>query len=140
MMGRSYLLDTHILLAALLSPNRLPMDVRSELENRLNPVYFSSASVWEIAIKRSLHREHFDFEPEDIHKLAMACGMVELPVTARHTCAIAELPWHHRDPFDRMLVAQAMSLPAYLLSSDQILPKYSELVIPCVLAHETAGA
>ncbi|MEW5838988.1 MAG: type II toxin-antitoxin system VapC family toxin [Pseudomonadota bacterium] len=139
MTGRSYLLDTHILLAALLSPDRLAESVRAELENRRNPVYFSSASLWEIAIKRSLQRERFDFAPKDIHKLALDCGMIELVVSAQDTYAIADLPWHHRDFFDRMLVAQAMNLPAYLLTSDRILPRYSELVVSCALTHGTAN-
>lgn len=122
------LLDTNILLAATIAPERLPRQVAESLLDPLNPVYFSPASLWEIGVKRSLNREAFDFFPEDIHRLALDTGFTELPVLAEHCYAIARLPWHHRDPFDRMLVEQAMALPAYLLTSDGVLPRYSDLV------------
>jgi len=122
------LLDTNILLAATIAPERLPRQVAESLLDPLNTVYFSAASLWEIGVKRSLNREAFDFFPEDIHRLALDTGFTELPVLAEHCYAIARLPWHHRDPFDRMLVAQAMALPAYLLTSDGVLPRYSDLV------------
>lgn len=122
------LLDTNILLAALIAPERLSAAVRSELENPDNTILFSAASIWEIAIKRSLQRDDFDFEPEDIEVLARQTGFVELPVMAAHCRRVRHLPWHHRDPFDRLLVAQAESLPAHLLSTDGALERYSALV------------
>lgn len=122
------LLDTNILLAATIAPERLPRQIAESLLDPLTPVYFSAASLWEIGVKRSLNRDAFDFFPEDIHRLALDTGFTELPVLAEHCYAIARLPWHHRDPFDRMLVAQAMALPAYLLTSDGVLPRYSDLV------------
>ncbi|WP_341644823.1 type II toxin-antitoxin system VapC family toxin [Thauera sp. SDU_THAU2] len=126
--NRTLLLDTNVLLAALIAPERLPEKVRSELEDSGNTILFSAASIWEIAIKRSLLREDFDFEPEDIETLAVQTGFVELPVMAAHSRRVRHLPWHHRDPFDRLLVAQAECLPAYLLSTDAMLEKYSALV------------
>ncbi len=123
-----YLLDTSILLSATIAPERLPADVSDLLRDPHNEVLFSAASLWEVGIKRSLNRDGFDFFPEDIHRLALATGFTELPVLAEHSYAIARLPWHHRDPFDRLLIAQAQALPARLLTSDAMLPHYSELV------------
>jgi PIN domain nuclease of toxin-antitoxin system len=131
--ARTFLLDTNVLLAATIAPERLPAGVRDTLADAANAVYFSAASLWEIAIKRSLRNRNFDFQPQDIHQLALATGFDELPVRGEHTFAVASLPWHHRDPFDRLLVAQAMALPAYLLSSDAALPVYSPLVMPVSL-------
>ena len=124
-----YLLDTNVLLAALLAPERLPSEVTADLTDASNTVYFSAASIWEIAIKRSLNRVDFDFSPEDIHQLALATGFTELPVKGEDCYPLVNLPWHHRDPFDRLLVAQAQSLPAYLLTTDGLLSQYSELVV-----------
>ncbi|MFI3186212.1 MAG: type II toxin-antitoxin system VapC family toxin [Methylococcaceae bacterium] len=124
-----YLLDTNVLLAALLAPERLPSEVTTNLTDASNTVYFSAASIWEIAIKRSLNRADFDFLPEDIHRLALDTGFTELPVKGEDCYPLVNLPWHHRDPFDRLLVAQAQSLPAYLLTTDGLLSQYSELVV-----------
>ena len=133
MAGHVYLLDTNVLLAALLAPERLPPEVVAGLTDASNTVYFSAASIWEIAIKRSLNRADFDFSPEDIHRLALDTGFTELPVKGEDCYPIASLPWHHRDPFDRLLVAQAQSLPAYLLTTDDMLSRYSELVVHLTL-------
>lgn len=129
MADHAYLLDTNVLLAAVLAPGRLPANVREWLANPKNTIYFSAANIWEIAIKRSLNKDGFDFQPEDIHRLALATGFTELPVTSEHCYTIGTMPWHHRDPFDRMLIAQMQALPAYLLTSDGVLGQYSELVI-----------
>ena len=126
--GLKLLLDTNILLAALIDPDTLPEDIKHQLRDPAVTVYFSAASIWKIAIKRSLGRADFDFRPEDIEQLARDTGFTELPVLSRHCHAVADMPWHHRDPFDRLLVAQAQAIPAYLLTSDGVLAKYSELV------------
>lgn len=128
-----YLLDTNVLLAALLAPERLPPEVVAGLSDSSNTVYFSSASIWELAIKRSLSRADFDFSPEDIHRLAQDTGFTELAVKGEDCYSLVDLPWHHRDPFDRLLVAQAQSLPAYLLTTDGVLSQYSELVVHLTL-------
>jgi len=133
MAGRVYLLDTNVLLAALLAPERLPPEVVAGLTDASNTVYFSAASIWEVAIKRSLNRADFDFSPEDIHRLALDTGFTELPMKGTDCYPVASLPWHHRDPFDRLLVAQAQSLPAYLLTTDGVLNQYSELVVHLAL-------
>lgn len=128
-----YLLDTNILLAALLAPERLPEQVAANLTDPDNTVYFSSASIWEVAIKRSLNRANFDFNPEDIHQIALDTGFAELPVTGEHCYALVDFPWHHRDPFDRLLISQALSLPAYLLTTDGVMRQYSDLVVHLTL-------
>jgi len=133
MAGHAYLLDTNVLLAALLAPERLPQEVAAGLSDPANTVYFSAASIWEIAIKRSLDRADFDFSPHDIHRLALGTGFTELMVKGEDCYPVASLPWHHRDPFDRLLVAQAQSLPAYLLTTDRVLKQYSELVVHLTL-------
>lgn len=128
MTGQKWLLDTNVLLAALIKPEALPTDTQTLLQNPASTVYFSAASLWEVAIKRSLGRNDFDFFPEDIHQLALQTGFTELSIAASHSYAIACMPWHHRDPFDRLLIAQAQSIPAYLLTTDVALEQYSELV------------
>jgi PIN domain nuclease of toxin-antitoxin system len=133
MSGHVYLLDTNVLLAALLAPEHLPIDVVANLTDATNTVYFSAASIWEVAIKRSLNRANFDFSPEDIHRLARDTGFTELRVKGEDCYPLVNLPWHHRDPFDRLLVAQAQSLPAYLLTTDGMLRQYSELVVHLTL-------
>ncbi len=133
MTAHVYLLDTNILLAALLAPERLPNKVATNLANPNNTVYFSSASIWEVAIKRSLNRANFDFNPEDIHQLAIDTGFTELPVIGEHCYALVDLPWHHRDPFDRLLISQTLSLPAYLLTTDGVLSQYSDMAVHLTL-------
>lgn len=128
-----YLLDTNVLLATLLAPERLPQEVVAGVSDPSNTVYFSAASIWEIAIKRSLNRADFDFSPEDIHRLALDTGFTELAVKGEDCYPLVNLPWHHRDPFDRLLIAQSQSLPAYLLTTDGVLSQYSELVVHLTL-------
>lgn len=122
------LLDTNILLVALIAPERLPSAWRVELEAPANTVLFSAVSIWEIAIKRSLLRDDFEIEPDEIEILALQTGFLELPVKAVHCKLVRHLPWHHRDPFDRLLIAQAEHVSAQLLSTDVMLEKYSSLV------------
>ncbi len=122
------LLDTHILLWALDAPQRLPQDVAAQIESPETTVYFSAASIWEIAIKTALGKIDFQYSPEDIAQAARDTGLIELPVSAAHGAKVAHLPLHHRDPFDRLLVAQALLMPAQLLTANSALVPYSELV------------
>lgn len=123
------LLDTHLLLWALGDPEKLPATARQGILDPTNQVLFSAASIWEIAIKAELGRVDFAAKPEDIARAAIESGFDELPVHAQHAALTARLPRHHRDPFDRLLVAQAMTEPARLLTVDAALGLYSELVI-----------
>jgi PIN domain nuclease of toxin-antitoxin system len=122
------LLDTHFLIWAVGQSHRLTPDVRKLLEDRQNDVYFSAASVWEIAIKASLRRPDFLKQPDVVARVARNTGFEALPVTCEHAVAVTHLPLHHRDPFDRLLVAQAMAMPARLLTTDAKLARYSDLV------------
>jgi PIN domain nuclease of toxin-antitoxin system len=123
------LLDTHILLWTLIEPARLTKELRSLLENPEHDVLFSAASIWEMAIKSSLGRADFQVSVETIVDAARASGFEELPVRSAAAQRVATLPHHHRDPFDRLLVAQAMTEPAVLYTADAQLEAYSELVV-----------
>ena len=122
------LLDTHILLWAVGVSRRLPADVRAVLQDPRNQVYFSAASIWEIAIKQSKGLADFDFRPEQIAAVAFESGFSELPIRWQAASVVARLPMHHRDPFDRILVTQAMTEPLALYTADLRLGVYSELV------------
>ena len=123
------LLDTHILLWALTEPERLSVSVGETLINPDNEVLFSAASLWEISIKVALGRADFRVTPQEIFSEAVAAGFVELPVHSAAAMRVADLPHIHRDPFDRLLVAQAMTEPALLYTADSQLQAYSELVV-----------
>jgi PIN domain nuclease of toxin-antitoxin system len=118
------LLDTHILLWIGITPSRIPTELRQYLEQRDNELLFSTASIWEIAIKHSLGREDFQAEPSVLRRNLLSDGYVELPVSGEHAVAVATLPRIHRDPFDRMLVAQAIVEGVELLTVDGLLARY----------------
>jgi len=120
------LLDTHIVYWHYYEPKRLPKMAR-ELIVKAEAVFVSSASIWEFAIKSRLGK--MDVNPRRVVERIAAGGFHELPVLARHAVLVADLPLHHADPFDRILIAQAMSEPLNLLTVDQQLRQYSELVI-----------
>lgn len=103
------LLDTHILLWALGEPGRLPKRTRTQLESPENDVLFSAASLWEVAIKVQTGRLTLTVPLEDLAEAAESMGFVELPVRSAHAIAAARLPLHHRDPFDRVLIARRCS-------------------------------
>ena len=90
---------------------------------------FSAASIWEVAIKARHRREDFDARPEEIAAAARAARLTELPIWSDAAALVANLPLHHRDPFDRLLVAQAMAEPLHLYTADRQLSPYSELVV-----------
>lgn len=125
------LLDTHILLWALDTPERLPHLLRKQLESPLTEVYFSAASIWEIAIKSALGKIHFHYSPSEIADGARMTGFLETAILSEHAAGVARLPLHHTDPFDRLLIAQALAMPARLVTADAALTVYSEL-IECV--------
>ena len=122
------LLDTHVLLWALGDPGRLERTLRDIVEDPAHDVLFSAASIWEIAIKAALGRADFSVRPEAVVRAAHGTGFIELPVHAEAAARVADLPPLHRDPFDRLLVAQAMAEPAWLYTADPLLPPYSDLV------------
>jgi len=121
----NYLLDTHILLWTLVDPEKVPARMRRIVEDTGNRVWFSAASIWEIAIKHSLAKPDFTVEAATIWKAARETGLEELAVTAEHAIGVDALPWLHRDPFDRLLVAQARTDGMKLLSVDPKVNAYS---------------
>lgn len=122
------LLDTHILLWALNTPERLPHSLRERLESPVTEVYFSAASIWEIAIKSALGKISFQYSPNEIADGARTTGFVEIVISSEHAAGVARLPMHHTDPFDRLLVSQALAMPARLVTADAALIPYSELI------------
>jgi PIN domain nuclease of toxin-antitoxin system len=118
------LLDTHLLLWAAGSPERLPLAARPLLEAPENQLMFSAASLWEIAIKRGLGRADFQVDPRVLRRGLLDNGYVELPITSEHTVSIDSLPPLHKDPFDRILVAQAMVEGIILLTADALIAQY----------------
>ena len=122
------LLDTHVLIWSLIEPARLSGSIQQAIRDSANDVLFSAASIWEIAIKKALGRVGFSIPPDEVLQTALDTGLTELPVEARTAIRVAELPLLHRDPFDRLLVAQAIAQPAVLFTADRQLVPYSELV------------
>ena len=122
------LLDTHLLLWSVASSRRLPKGARSLILDAANEVFYSAASVWEVAIKSALRRGNFKADPKVLVRALAQTGFAELPVTAAHAARVAELPAIHRDPFDRLLVAQSLVEPMTLLTNDSLLVRYGSLV------------
>jgi PIN domain nuclease of toxin-antitoxin system len=118
------LLDTHLLLWATASSKRLSGATRRLIESRDNDVYFSAASIWEIAIKSSLGRSDFRIDLPAFQEALIQMGLTELPVTASHAVGVTKLPLLHRDPFDRLLVAQSIAEPLTLVTNDAVLARY----------------
>ena len=118
------LLDTHLLLWAAARSARLPREARELLEDDSNDVYYSAASIWEIAIRSSLRRKDFRIDLVQLLATLPEMGLVELPVTATHAAGVTSLPPIHRDPFDRLLIAQSIVEPLTLLTNDALLDRY----------------
>jgi PIN domain nuclease of toxin-antitoxin system len=118
------LLDTHLLLWAAGSPERLPPAALRLLEDPANELFFSAASLWEIAIKRGLERSDFQVDARVLRRGLLDNGYQELAITAEHAVSIDSLPPIHKDPFDRILVAQATVEGITLLTVDALVAKY----------------
>ncbi|MHB8167855.1 MAG: type II toxin-antitoxin system VapC family toxin [Sulfuricella sp.] len=120
------LLDTHLLLWAASEPQRLSAKARALFLDPANQLVFSAASLWEISIKNSLDRADFKVDPRRLWRMLLVNGYREIPVTSEHTVAVNELPPLHKDPFDRILVAQARVEGLLLLTADKSVAKYGE--------------
>ncbi len=118
------LLDTHVLLWAAGIPDRLSNQAIDLLHNPENHLLFSAASIWEITIKRGLGRSDFRVEPEVLKRGLVENGYTELPITSTHVLAVGHLPGIHKDPFDRVLVAQAVTEGILLLTADDVVAQY----------------
>jgi len=120
------LLDTHALLSLLFADGRLSTPARGAMERPDARLVVSAVSVWEIAIKRSIGKLP---APDDVIEQIEAAGAELLTITARHAHATATLPFHHRDPFDRLLIAQAQLERCAIVSSDGAFPAYDVPVV-----------
>ena len=122
------LVDTHLLLWWASMPEQLPAAARIPLESAEPPPLFSVVSLWEVAIKASLGRGDFKVNPLALRMGLLQDGFQELPIQVDHVLAVQHLPWIHRDPFDRLLVAQAAQERLSLLTADRTLLGYGETV------------
>jgi PIN domain nuclease of toxin-antitoxin system len=120
------LLDTHILLWALSDDPKLSARARKLIENAAE-IYVSAATFWELAIKIGLGKLNVNLE--EIREYCLESGYVELPITSEHAIAVKDLEAHHRDPFDRLIIATAIIEPMKLLTADPIVAKYTSLAV-----------
>ncbi|MGH9468244.1 MAG: type II toxin-antitoxin system VapC family toxin [Terriglobales bacterium] len=118
------LLDSQLLVWGISTPAALPLEAARLLEDRRNEIWFSAASMWELAIKSSRRRRTFEVDVGSLRADLLGHGYFELSVDGRHGIASAALPWLHRDPFDRVLLAQAMVETMLLLTTDTRLARY----------------
>ncbi|MCW5589056.1 MAG: type II toxin-antitoxin system VapC family toxin [Legionellales bacterium] len=118
------LLDTHVLLWVAGEPEKLSTQAQDWINDRGNELFFSSASLWEIVIKRNLGRADFQVDPRVLRRGLLDHGYNELPLTSEHAVAIEHLPLLHKDPFDRILIAQAFAEGFILLTSDDYVAQY----------------
>ena len=118
------LLDTHVLLWAAGDPKRLSKTARRLIENPENELLFSAASLWEISIKRALGRTDFQVDARLLRRGLLDNGYTELAISGEHAVGIESLPPIHKDPFDRLLVAQAVAEGITLLTNDATLQRY----------------
>lgn len=119
-----FLLDTHLLLWAAGTPDQLSVDARALLEDPQNELMFSSASLWEIAIKRGLGRADFQVDARVLRRGLLDNSYQELTITSEHAVSIDCLPPIHKDPFDRILVAQSTVEGITLLTTDALVAQY----------------
>ena len=123
------LLDTHIALWAITDDPKLSQLARGLIASPDNFVWVSSASIWEIAIKRALGRGDMPVSSQQALEFFKQSGYRNLPIDAAHATAVESLPAHHQDPFDRILVAQALIEPMRLITHDAVVARYSDTII-----------
>ncbi|MEI6209072.1 MAG: type II toxin-antitoxin system VapC family toxin [Desulfuromonadales bacterium] len=123
------LLDTHVLLWSAGQPDKLSEKARLLLLDTSNSLFFSAASIWEIVIKRGLGRDDFRVDPFRLRKLLVVNGYEEVAVSSDHALAVDVLPVLHKDPFDRILIAQARTEGMLLLTSDFHVLRYGDEII-----------
>ena len=118
------LLDTHLLLWAAFRPDRLSPDAAAMIADPDNDLWFSAASIWEVAVKRALDRPDFRVDPGVLRAGLLANDYTELPIAGRHCLGLSGLPRLHADPFDRILIAQALAEGMMLLTADARIAAY----------------
>ncbi len=123
------LLDTHVALWAITDSPKLPLKARELIASPKTNVWISAASIWEIAIKHSLGRGDMPISAQDARRYFSESGYRLLAIEAEHALAVEDLPTHHGDPFDRILVAQALMEPMRLMTHDAMVALYSDTII-----------
>lgn len=123
------LLDTHVALWAITDSPKLPQRARDLIQAPKTTVWISAANVWEIAIKYALGRGDMPVSGQDAVRYFQESGYRFLPVDVEHALAVESLPAHHQDPFDRILVAQALVEPMRLMTHDPLVARYSDTII-----------
>ena len=119
-----FLLDTHFVLWVPIDDRRISLRARTILNDPANDFLFSVSSIWEIAIKRALRKPNFLFDPQETRSRFIDNGYEELPVVGAHAVAVQNLSTIHKDPFDRILIAQAMVEGITLLTADPVIAQY----------------
>jgi PIN domain nuclease of toxin-antitoxin system len=119
-----FLLDTHLVLWTFFETKRLPQQARELLESPKNDFIFSTVNLWEIGIKRRLGKREFQVDPRVLRRSMLDDGYTELPVFGQHAVEVDILPLIHKDPFDRLLIAQALVEGITLLTADPVIAKY----------------
>jgi PIN domain nuclease of toxin-antitoxin system len=123
------LLDTHVALWAITDSPKLPQRARDLIQAPKTTVWVSAASIWEIAIKCGLGRGDMPVSGQDAVRYFQESGYRFLPIDVEHALAVESLPAHHQDPFDRILVAQALVEPMRLMTHDPLVARYSDTII-----------
>ncbi|WP_447986125.1 type II toxin-antitoxin system VapC family toxin [Nitrospira sp. Nam74] len=121
----NYLLDTHVYLWYVADSPKLSKQIRHRIQ-KAPVVFVSAASIWEAVLK--IHLKKLTANPHELVEGIAASGFNELPVTALHTLGLQHMPWHHRDPFDRLLMAQAQSDHLHFLTADTQLHHYGDFI------------
>lgn len=123
------LVDTHLLLWLALDSSKLSQRARAVIEDAGNDLFFSAASIWEVAIKRGLDHDDFTLDPRLLRRGLLDNGYEELAIDSRHAVATLDLPPLHKDPFDRILVAQAMVEGMTLATADEAVAHYPGTIL-----------
>lgn len=123
------LLDTHLLLWAAGGSDKLSNQAREMIENSNTTLFFSPASIWEIVIKSGLGRDDFEVDAQELRQGLLDHDYREIPITSAHAIAVASLPQIHKDPFDRMLLAQSIVEGVKLVTSDAVVARYPGLIM-----------
>ena len=125
---KQLLADTQLLVWLAEDSEQMPRQALKELMSAENRIVFSLVSIWETSIKFALGRASFTVDPEKLRRGLLGFGFVELPITSEQVIAVSSLPHIHRDPFDRLLVAQAKLEGLTLMTADKTLAKYGDWV------------
>ncbi|OPH35606.1 PIN domain [Moraxella lacunata] len=123
----NYLLDTHIVIWLAKEPHKLSDKVKNILENTENTIYFSTVNLWEIALKTNLNKDGFKFDTIKLYQRLLENGFIELDINHKYTKILENLPIIHKDPFDRMLIAQSMIDNLCLITNDDKIIQYQGL-------------